>query len=125
MSEGLRRFLKITHPITKNGARTCMLLNLCAWPGLGSRLAERKVGYLQMLLSLGGLLAVVSAMFQFMGMIWQETRYPTWHDRFVWFAIGGFGAFALAWVWSLFTSLSIRDSAVTPPKRDPNTPPPL
>jgi uncharacterized membrane protein YGL010W len=125
MSEGLRKFLKITDPITKDGARTCILLNLCAWPGLGSRLAKRNVGHLQMLLSLSGLLCVVSSLFQFMGMIWQETRYPTWHDRFVWLALGGFGAFALAWVWSFFTGLSIRDSAVTPPKHDPNMPPPL
>ena len=126
MSEGLRKLLKITQPITRDGARMCLLVNLCAWPGLGSVLARRRIGYVQMLLAVGGLFTVVSALYKFMGMIWEETRYPTWHDHFVLQAIGGIGAFVMSWIWSFVTSLSIRKEAVTPPPmRDPTKPPPL
>ncbi len=125
MIELLRRWLKVTQPIDRNGARTCLLLNLGAWPGLGSVLAGRFSGWLQMMLSLGGLLVVVAALFRFMGMLMDETRYPTWQDSFVWMAIGGFASFAIAWVWSLLTSLSIRARAVTTVKPNPNQPPPL
>jgi hypothetical protein len=125
MIELLRRWLKVTQPVDRTGARTCLLLNLGAWPGLGSVLAGRFSGWLQMMLSLGGLLVVVAALFRFMGMLMDETRYPTWKDSFVWMAIGGFAAFALAWGWSLFTSLSIRARAGTTVKPDPNRPPPL
>jgi len=126
MIELLRRWLKVTQPIDRTGARTCLLLNLGAWPGLGSVMAGRVSGWLQMVLSLGGLLVVVAALFRFMGMLMDETRYPTWQDSFVWMAIGGFAAFVAAWIWSLLTSLSIRAGAVvTPGKPDPNRPPPL
>lgn len=125
MIELLRRWLKVTQPIDRTGARTCLLLNLGAWPGLGSVLAGRFSGWLQMMLSLGGLLVVVAALFRFMGMLMDETRYPTWQDSFVWMAIGGFASFAIAWVWSLLTSLSIRARAVTTVKPNPNQPPPL
>lgn len=125
MSEGIRKFFKITHPLTPDAARTCMLLNICAWPGLGSRLAERKAGYVQMLMSLGGVFLFASALYQFMGMIWEETRYPTWHDAFVWKALCAIGVFLAAWVWSLFTSFSVIAEAKKRVARDPNLPPPL
>jgi hypothetical protein len=126
MSAGLRKLLKITDPITRDGARTCLLVNVCGWPGLGSVLARRSIGYVQMLLALGGLFTVVSALYRFMEMIWEETRYPTWHDHFVWLGIVGVSAFVLSWIWSLITSLAIRKGAVMPPpKRDPTKPPPL
>lgn len=126
MIELLRRLFKITHPITRNAARACILLNLFAWPGLGSVLAERFSGWFQMLLSMSGVLMVIAGFFQFTTMIWEETRYPTWQDRFVWLALGGATAFACAWIWSLITSLSIFKKAVpaaTPPKM--KGPPPL
>lgn len=125
MIELLRRWLKVTHPVDRNGARTCLLLNLGAWPGLGSVLAGRVSGYGQMLLSLGGVLTVIAALFRFMAMMWEETRYPTWRDAFVWMALGGLGAFLLAWFWALGTSLAIRSQAVTAPKADPDKPPAL
>jgi hypothetical protein len=125
MIELLRRWLKITHPLDRSSARTCLLLNLGAWPGLGSVLAGRFSGWLQMLLSLGGLLVVIAALFRFMGMLMDETRYPTWQDSFVWMAIGGFAAFVAAWIWSLLTGLAIRSQAVATVKPDPNQPPPL
>ncbi|HEY1171487.1 MAG TPA: hypothetical protein VGH19_08975 [Verrucomicrobiae bacterium] len=125
MLELLRKMLKVSYPIDRKSARTCLLLNVAAWPGLGSVLAERFSGWLQMILSLGGLLMVASSLFQFMTMLWEETRYPTMQDRFVRVAICGALAFAAAWVWSLITSLSVCSKAVPTLPRDPAKPPAL
>jgi hypothetical protein len=125
MIELLRRWLKITYPVDQNSARACLLLNLGAWPGLGSVLARRASGWAQMILSLGGLVTVIAALFKFTGMMIDETRYPTWKDGFVWMAIGGLAAFVVSWFWSLITSLSVRSQAVPTVKRNPSQPPPL
>lgn len=114
----LARWLNIKWPLDEKAAQGCLLLNLLAWPGLGSLLARRKSGGIQMAMSLLGIFSVVWALQKFTAMMIDETRYPTWHDSFIWLAIGGVASFVLAWVWALFTSLSIRKEAIknaTPP----------
>lgn len=125
MQSTLARWLNIKWPLDEKGARGCLLLNLIAWPGLGSVLARRKSGFIQMFLSLAGLFSVVFGLQRFMAMIWEETRYPTWKDDFVWLGIGGVSAFAFSWLWALFTSFSIRKSVSNPPARPLGTPPPM
>ena len=126
MQSTLARWLNIKWPLDQKGAQGCLLLNLIAWPGLGSVLARRKCGIIQMLLSLAGLFSMVFGLQRFMAMIWEETRYPTWKDDFVWLGIGGVSAFAFSWLWALFTSFSIRKSVpkASAPVAAPVTTPP-
>ena len=133
MQLGIAKIFNIKWPLDEQSAKSCLLVNLAIWPGLGSTLARRKVGWIQMAMALSGVFAVAIGLQMFMAMIWQETREPTWHDRFVWVAITGFGLFISSWVWGTITGFSIRaevKAASTqrpsqPPKLPSTTPPPL
>lgn len=120
----IAKWMNIKWPLDEKSARGCLLVNLVFWPGLGSVLARRRSGWVQMGLALMGLFTVVFALQQFMAMIWQETRMPTVGDHFVWEAVTGFGMFIGSWVWGIFTGFSIKAQVGQPPKL-PTTPPPL
>jgi hypothetical protein len=98
--------------ISPAAARNCFLINQFATPGLGSLMAKRYISGLgQLLLSVAGFLLV---------MIWfvltlKEVYSLMYHDAparsYARFAGAGVLTFAVAWTWSLFTSLSvIRDA---------------
>lgn len=126
MSATLTRIFNIKWPLDEKSAKTCMIINLAAWPGLGSTMGKRKAGWVQMVLSLVGLLMFAAGLERFMSMIWQETRYPKWSDHFVWYALGGVALFIISWIWSLFTGISMVSAAKQPrqpPALPPNLPP--
>jgi hypothetical protein len=123
MELGLAKWLNIKWPLDEKSARGCLLVNLAFWPGLGSVLARRKSGWVQMAMAMGGLFTLFFALQQFMAMLMEETREPRWSDHFVWEAIIGVGLFAVAWIWGLFTGLSIRARVGQPPKLPPVPPP--
>jgi hypothetical protein len=123
-------------PLDRELARACLVANLC-FPGSGSLLAGRGVGYSQV--ALVGL-ALVLQMF-FLGWLiklWATTRefpFPAaWADGIprqaifmMALALSTIAMFALAWFWALLTSLIIssevkrRDAGAKakPPALDP------
>lgn len=98
-----------TRPKSLTKARNCVLLNLAGTPGLGTLMCGRKmVGLLQLALALAGFCLVVAwfvvLLKQFYGMMSDSPAQFSSPARYGW---TGAGLFAIAWVWSLFTSLSI------------------
>lgn len=95
-------------PLSHATARNAALLNLLATPGLGSLVARRWLaGTGQLLLSLVGftlfMIWFVKVMTQFYGQISGEVVvHPAGK-----YLIAGAVLFALAWIWSLVTSLSL------------------
>ncbi len=120
----LAKWLNIKWPLDEKSARGCLVINLAFWPGLGSVLARRKSGWVQMAMALLALFLVMFALQQFVAMIMNETRPPTWQDHFVWEAGAGFGLFLSAWIWGAITGFAIKAQVGQPPKL-PTTPPPL
>ncbi len=95
-------------------ARNATLLNLLGTPGLGSLMAGRIVaGIGQLVLAVAGFTLVViwftQVMSGYYGQMFNEqtTRAPIVFTKLL---LGG-GIFALAWVWSLVTSLSLMRTA--------------
>jgi hypothetical protein len=94
---------------SRTAARNATLLNLLATPGLGSLVARRWVeGIGQLILSVTGFILVViwfvRVMVPYYGLMLSDTPPPPVNFK----PLGiGFSLFALAWVWSLFTSLSL------------------
>ena len=95
-------------------ARNATLLNLLGTPGLGSLMAGRVVaGVGQLVLAVAGFTLVVIWFVQMMsgyyGQMFSEetTHAPTVLTKLL---LGG-GIFALAWVWSLVTSISLMRAA--------------
>lgn len=100
--------------VSRSQARNAALLNQLGTPGLGSLLAGRYVeGALQLLIFLGGFvlfcLWAFHSLAQYYQMMFNDA--PKTAPGNVSLALAGVGICALAWVWSLMTSLSLLRAA--------------
>jgi hypothetical protein len=98
-------------PLEPAKAKNYVILNLLACPGLGTVLAKRRVGYLQLLLAVVGFCLSCGWILWFIVTVLRTLDYPPsghWH----WWALGlGAALFAGAWGWSLLSSLAmLKDS---------------
>ncbi len=105
----------VAKKINRKSARNATLLNLMGTPGLGSLMAGRWAeGLGQIILSVVGFVLVliwfVREMIPYYGQMFSDTPPPA-----VGFKMLGWGSalFALAWVWSLVTSLSLSRAAAS------------
>jgi hypothetical protein len=88
---------------------SCVLINLCATPGLGSMMARRTlVGTGQLLIALVGFGLIVVWMFVFFHrVVLQQLDEPAPPDSSGWMGKWGAICFGASWLWSLVTSLSL------------------
>ncbi len=95
-------------PLSRAKARNAALMNQLATPGLGSWLAGRRLaGAGQLLLAVAGFLMVISWFARLMIEMYQEFNNGAAPHSVARIGEAGALCFAGAWVWSLFTSLSI------------------
>src|ERR1700744_5122367 len=99
--------------INRKSARNATLLNLAATPGLGSLVAGRWAeGLAQIFLAVTGFVLVliwfIHEMIPYYGQMFSDTPPPAVGFKMLGW---GFALFALAWVWSLVTSLSLSRAA--------------
>jgi hypothetical protein len=105
-------------PLDRQTAWGCLTANLFGVPGLGSLAAGRRVGYVQMLLSVGGL--AISSVYGIRFILWfisNSAQVNQLDDAGlgqvgdIWlhlrWALLGIGVFACGWLWSLATSLGL------------------
>jgi len=101
-------------PLSRARARNAALLNLLATPGLGSLVARRWIaGTGQLLLAVTGfvlfLVWFLKEMTQFYGQISGDVEVrPVWNLLFA-----GLSLFAVAWIWSAVTSISLMREAAS------------
>ncbi len=115
---------KAADPRTR--ARNAALLNQLATPGLGSLMARRYVeGIGQLLLSLVGFGLIVTWFVLVMIRLYQQINLDSGPDTGTYGRVGLVGAalFAIAWVWALFTSVSLLRQSL-PSEPDPGLAPP-
>lgn len=108
----MKLFSPRNRPLNRATARNAALLNLLATPGLGSVVAGRMAaGAGQLLLSIAGfalfMVWFVKEMTQFYGQISGEVEVRPVGK----FLVAGLVLFALAWIWSAVTSLSLMREA--------------
>jgi hypothetical protein len=100
--------------VTRQRAWACAAMNQLAFPGLGTIMAGRRIGYVQAVIMVVGFCLFVGFMLQ----------YFAWFARFVmaqggdessqngyrsclWMLFAGLGLTGLAWCWALLSSISI------------------
>jgi hypothetical protein len=91
------------------------LINQLAFPGLGTILSGRKVGYAQATVMVAGFILAMGFMGWFMVCIVRYTGHPNWTELdfrqqyrpYLWALYWGFGLCAASWVWALFSSLAM------------------
>ena len=96
-------------------AWTCVLINLAAFPGLGTILARRRGGYGQAAIMVIGFVLTMAFLTVYLMAAVELLRNPSLtEDAFaaryrprLWALYDGLGLCAVAWLWSLFSSLQI------------------
>jgi hypothetical protein len=103
------------HPTKRASPWVWALLNQLAFPGLGTILGGRKVGYAQAAVMVAGFLLAMGFMGWFLVCVFRYAAHPGWTEAdfralyrpYRWALFWGFGLCALAWVWSLFSSVAM------------------
>jgi hypothetical protein len=110
----------------------CVLVNVAAFPGLGTIMAGRRIGYLQAALMLTGFFCVVGTAIWFILQAVKVVDAPMWDEqawhtaaRKAWITGGaGLGICAVAWLWALVDSVRLWQSFRPAPPIPPRQPPP-
>jgi hypothetical protein len=99
-------------PITINSARACFITNQLATPGLGSLMGGRFwVGLGQIALAVVGFLFVMAWFFLTILESWHLAESSAQPKSYTRLAIIGALVFAVAWIWSLVTSIQLMREA--------------
>ena len=110
-------------PLTVSKAWACVAMNQLAFPGAGTVMAGRKIGYVQGILMVSGFLLTMYFFLWYIGSLmqapfkndWNETAFYAEVSRTKWTAILGAIICAAAWLWALVSSLSILKEARSHP----------
>ena len=92
-----------------------VLTNQLAFPGLGTIMAGRRVGYLQaatmlagFFLSMGFLVWFIVCALRWAGhQEWSEAEFRAQYRPYNWALHWGLGLCAVSWIWALFSSVSL------------------
>ena len=103
--------------LSRTTARNCFLINQLATPGLGSLMARHYfAGAGQLSLALIGAGLVIVWFFKLMIQMLAEVNEDSASKPVSWLGELGAAIFILAWIWALFTSLSLlRQAKVNEP----------
>ncbi|MEI7730101.1 MAG: hypothetical protein WCO56_11050 [Verrucomicrobiota bacterium] len=105
------------HPLDRSKAWACAAVNLLLWPGMGTIVAKRLTGLVQMGVSGAGVVMVLISFAWFCLQWLNSTQVPSFTGREIRFGLAGVALFVLAWIWSAFSSITIvRASVAKPPK---------
>src|SRR5690349_16048780 len=102
-------------PLTISKAWACAAMNQLAFPGAGTVMAGRKIGYAQGIIMIAGFLLTMYFFCWYIGSLiqapfqndWNETVFYNEVGRRKWLGIIGAIICLVAWLWALLSSLSI------------------
>lgn len=96
-----------SHPISRSKAWVCTVTNLAVFPGLGSLIAGRFIGIVQMALCAVGFVILLIGSSHIVENFLRGGELPTEIDKEVWLVICGSAIVLASWLWALVTSVSI------------------
>lgn len=102
-------------PIWKLPCWTFVAINLAAFPGLGTILAGRRIGYVQAAVMIAGFVMTMGFLVFYLGCAAQymggvpatEPEFKARYQPHLWALRWGLVCCAVAWCWSLFSSWQI------------------
>lgn len=92
-----------------------VMINQLAFPGLGTILAGRRAGYAQAAIMVAGFLLVMGYLVWFLTVAVRSVANPSWDEAefhaqyrpYLWALYDGLGLCLIAWLWALWSSVSI------------------
>ena len=93
----------------------CALVNQGAFPGLGTLMMGRRVGYAQAAIMVAGFFLTMGFLVWYLVCVgryatnstWSEAHFKSLYQPYRWSLYWGLGLCAAAWFWSLFSSLAM------------------
>ena len=93
----------------------CALINQGAFPGLGTVMMGRRVGYAQAAIMLAGFFLTMGFLIWYLICVgryaanstWSEDYFRSLYQPYQWSLYWGLGLCAAAWTWSLFSSIAM------------------
>ena len=93
-------------------------INQAAFPGLGTIMSGRRIGYVQATIMLAGFFLAMAFMLYYIALLaryattstWTEAEFSSKYKPYLWALYWGIGCSVVAWIWSLFSSLQILKS---------------
>jgi hypothetical protein len=91
------------------------LINQLAFPGLGTLMMGRRVGYVQATIMLAGFCLTMGFLLWYLVCVgryaahpnWEEAKFTSLYRPYKWSLYWGLGFCAAAWVWALFSSIAM------------------
>jgi hypothetical protein len=91
------------------------LINQLAFPGLGTILAGRRIGYAQATLMVAGFILTMAFLIWYLVCAGRYAVNPTWSEQeftsryrpYLWSLYWGLALCAFAWVWALISSVQL------------------
>ena len=113
--------MKTSSEATPNSSRrnlsswVCVTINQAAFPGLGTILSGRRIGYAQATIMLAGFFMTMAFMLYYLTCAtryattatWTEAEFSSKYKPHLWALYWGIGCCVTAWIWSLASSLQI------------------
>ena len=110
-------------PPKRPSASLCAVVNQLAFPGLGTLMMGRRVGYLQAAIMVAGFLLTMGFLVWYLICVgrfavnstWDEAHFTSLYRPYKPSLYWGVGLCAVAWVWALFSSIAmVRGSRKSP-----------
>jgi hypothetical protein len=106
----------------RSRARLCVVINQLAFPGLGTLLMGRRVGYAQAALMIVGFFLVTGFLVWYLvsfiryvgSSTWDEETFRKHYLPCQWALYYGLAFCVVAWIWSLFSSITILRESFLP-----------
>jgi hypothetical protein len=116
--------------LTRSKAWSLCLINLLAFPGMGTAMAGRRIGLAQAAIMLTGFGMVLGFMVVFFKAIFKvlldpmmsEGEWKGLYKPYAWLAIAGLALCVISWIWALVSSISILRAAKAREARPPVIP---
>jgi hypothetical protein len=91
------------------------MVNQLAFPGLGTLMMGRRVGYAQAAIMLAGFTLTMGFLLWYLvcagryavNPSWDETQFTSLYRPYKWSLYWGLGLCAVAWVWALYSSIAM------------------
>ena len=91
-----------------------VMVNQLAFPGLGTILMGRKIGYVQAAIMVAGFILSMGFMLWYIVCVgrfathqeWTQDQFHALYRPYQWSLFWGLGLCAVAWLWALFSSVS-------------------
>jgi hypothetical protein len=100
-------------PAKRTPVWLCVVINLLAFPGLGTVMAGRRIGYSQSVVMVMGFVLTVGYLLWYLFVAvrymtnsgWTETEFQAHYRPYLWALYSGVGLCLVAWLWALASSI--------------------